>query len=284
MPVRPGITLSLRHLLILLTASGLLPLALLGAWSLHAAGEAQRREQERALLDQARALSSVVDAELDATVATLSSMARAPALAAGDLRAFHEIARARQRGRPGQPGAGAGPEAPGGGQRRDREGRPVAHAGAGGGPALPVRQAAGEQVATLRTAEGDPIVTAWTRLSHYGWTVAISKPRASPVSSLAAYGAAIVVSFALCVAAAALLARRIAARFEGLQAQSAALGAVSGRTGRAGRVPGAGTARTGAVAGVRRGPAGAPRGRTGAAAGLARAGAGQPARGQPRQG
>jgi CheY-like chemotaxis protein len=83
-------------------------------------------------------------------------------------------------------------------------------------------------VTTLRTADGDPIVTAWTRLSHYGWTVAISKPRASPVSSLAAYGAAIVVSFALCVAAATLLARRIAARFEGLQAQSAALGAVSG--------------------------------------------------------
>jgi hypothetical protein len=86
MPLRPGFTLSLRHLLILLTASGLLPLALLGAWSLHAAGEAQRREQERALLDQARALSSVVDAELDATVATLSSMARAPALAAGEGR------------------------------------------------------------------------------------------------------------------------------------------------------------------------------------------------------
>jgi signal transduction histidine kinase/ActR/RegA family two-component response regulator len=309
MPVRPGITLSLRHLLILLTASGLLPLALLGAWSLHAAGEAQRREQERALLDQARALSSVVDAELDATVATLSSMARAPALAAGDLRAFHDIARAQAAAQPlwlgvlltdgdgrvllrttapygGPPGSVAdraslgqvlalrrpvvGAAALGKGGRLafpvripvfdgagrlytlnavirpdrivatigrqqlpegsriavlDSTGRPVAHAGAGGLTPMPASQASGEQVATMRTPTGDAYVTAWTRLSHYGWTVAVSKPRASLVASLAAYGAAIAISLALCVAAAALLARRIAARFAGLQAQTAALGA-----------------------------------------------------------
>ncbi len=33
-----GTVLSLRHLLILLTAIGLLPLALLGAWTIHGAG------------------------------------------------------------------------------------------------------------------------------------------------------------------------------------------------------------------------------------------------------
>jgi signal transduction histidine kinase/ActR/RegA family two-component response regulator len=312
MPVRPGITLSLRHLLILLTASGLLPLALLGAWSLHAAGEAQRREQERALLDQARALSSAVDAELDATVATLSSMARAPALAAGDLLAFHDIARAQAAAQPlwlgvlltdgdgrvllrttasyGSPAGSVadpaslaqvltlrrpvvGSAAIGKGGRLaflvripvfdaagrlytlnavirpdrvnaaigrqqlpegsridvlDGAGQPVAHAGAGGAPVVPVRGPGGEQVTTVRMPSGDSLVTARTRLSHYGWTVAVSKPRASLVSSLAAYGAAIAVSLALCVAAATLLARRIAARFEDLQAQSAALGAGAG--------------------------------------------------------
>jgi signal transduction histidine kinase/ActR/RegA family two-component response regulator len=309
MPVRPGITLSLRHLLILLTASGLLPLALLGAWSLHAAGEAQRREQERALLDQARALSSAVDAELDATVATLSSMAGAPALAAGDLRAFHEIARAQAAAQPlwlgvlltdgdgrvllrttapygSAPGSVADPAslaqvlalrrpvvgsaALGKGGRlafpvripvfdgagrlytlnavirpdrivaaigrqqlpegssidvQDGAGQPVAHAGGGGAATMLAQDPRGEQVATLRTPAGDAIVTARTRLSHYGWTVVVSAPRASLVSSLAAYGAAIAASLALCVAAATLLARRIAARFEGLHAQSAALGA-----------------------------------------------------------
>ncbi len=38
-----GISLSLRHLLILLTAIGFLPLALLGTWGLMAAAEVQQR-------------------------------------------------------------------------------------------------------------------------------------------------------------------------------------------------------------------------------------------------
>jgi signal transduction histidine kinase/ActR/RegA family two-component response regulator len=100
MPARQGFSLSLRHLLILLTAVGLLPLALLGAWGVHAAGASQRRDQERALLDLARALSSAVDAELDGAVATLSSMARTPAMAAGDIRAFYDIARAQAAAQP----------------------------------------------------------------------------------------------------------------------------------------------------------------------------------------
>ena len=88
-----GFTLSLRRLLILLSGIGLLPLALLGLWSLHTASQYQQRDQERAMLDQARALSSAVDAELDGAIAALASLARAPAIGSGDLRAFYDIAR-----------------------------------------------------------------------------------------------------------------------------------------------------------------------------------------------
>jgi signal transduction histidine kinase/CheY-like chemotaxis protein len=88
-----GRSLPLRHLLILLTAIGLLPLALLGIWSIHVASEYRQREQERAMLDLARALSSAVDAELDSTVTALSGLARSPAMVAGDIRSFYEVAR-----------------------------------------------------------------------------------------------------------------------------------------------------------------------------------------------
>ncbi len=93
MLLRQGSTVSLRRLLVLLTALGLLPLALLGVWGLHLVSEYQQREQQRHLLDLARALSSAVDAELDGAVAALAGMARSPAMAAGDLRAVHGIAR-----------------------------------------------------------------------------------------------------------------------------------------------------------------------------------------------
>ncbi|OEZ57926.1 ATP-binding protein [Duganella sp. HH105] len=90
----PRSTFSLRYLLIMLTAIGLLPLALLGAWSIHAAGEFQQREQERLMLDLARALSSAADAELDGTVAVLTGLGRSPALQTGDLHAFYNTASA----------------------------------------------------------------------------------------------------------------------------------------------------------------------------------------------
>ncbi|MEW6763343.1 MAG: ATP-binding protein [Pseudomonadota bacterium] len=89
---RQASTVSLRRLLVLLTALGLLPLALLGVWGLYLVGDYQQREQERSLLDLARALSSAVDAELDASVGALNAMGRTPALAEGDLRAFHAFA------------------------------------------------------------------------------------------------------------------------------------------------------------------------------------------------
>ncbi len=100
MLLRQGTTVSLRRLLALLTALGLLPLALLGVWGLHLVSEYQEREQQRHLLDLARALSSAVDAELEGAVAALGSIARTPAMAAGDLRALHGIARAQAAAQP----------------------------------------------------------------------------------------------------------------------------------------------------------------------------------------
>ena len=92
MPPRPRLTFSLRYVLIMLTAIGLLPLALLGAWNIHAAGEYKEREQERWMLDLARALSSAVDAELDSAVTVLNSLSGASSLQNNDLPAFYRSA------------------------------------------------------------------------------------------------------------------------------------------------------------------------------------------------
>ncbi len=97
---RQASTVSLRRLLVLLTALGLLPLALLGVWGLYLVGDYQQRERERSLLDLARALSSAVDAELDASVGTLNAMGRTPVLAGGDLRGFHAFASAQVAAQP----------------------------------------------------------------------------------------------------------------------------------------------------------------------------------------
>nr|GEU28583.1 indole-3-acetaldehyde oxidase [Tanacetum cinerariifolium] len=93
MPSRPRFTYSLRHLLIMLTAIGLLPLAMLGTWSIHTGSQYQQREQQRLMLDLVRALSSAVDAELDGAVAILTGLGRAPELQDGELQAFHGVAR-----------------------------------------------------------------------------------------------------------------------------------------------------------------------------------------------
>ncbi|MFK3737035.1 hybrid sensor histidine kinase/response regulator [Massilia sp. TN1-12] len=315
-----GPTLSLRHLLILLTAIGLLPLATLGVWNLHAASEYRQREQERSMLDLARALSSAVDAELDGTVATLSSMARSPTLAAGNIRGFYDIAVQQAHSqdewlsviladadghmlfRTNAPyGAAPAPVAdPASLQQVLALRRPVVGRiarGKGGTLAVPVRipvsdgagrlyaltavvrpdrivrvierqrtpvgsvigviDASGALVARSRhkaigerpspslvqlmqtggpenvgrttTLEGDDVVTAYTRLSHYGWTVAIGAPpaplRAGFVSGFALYGAAIALSLAVCIALASWLAARIVRGIERLERGAAALGA-----------------------------------------------------------
>ncbi|WP_229259934.1 hybrid sensor histidine kinase/response regulator [Duganella aquatilis] len=91
---------SLRYLLIMLTAIGLLPLALLGAWSIHTVSDYQQRDQERLMLDLARAVASAADAELDGVVSTLTSLGHAPALDDGDLRGFYDAARALAKAQP----------------------------------------------------------------------------------------------------------------------------------------------------------------------------------------
>ncbi len=322
MRAQRGPTLSLRHLLILLTAIGLLPLAALGIWNLHAAGEYRQRAQERAMLDLARALSSAVDAELDGTVATLGSMARNPALAAGDVRAFYAIAHEQAEvqsewlavilsdgdGRPlfrttapfgtapaptadmaslqqalalrrpavGRIARGKGghlavpvrvPVTDGAGRlyaltavvRPDRIMRVIARQRVPEGSVISVLDGTGaivarshrhaetvarppsvslvrlmeeggpENVGSTVTMEGDRVVSAYTRLSHYGWTVAIGAPpaplRAGFVDGFTLYGAGILLSLAVCIGLASWLAARIVRGIDRLQRGAAALGA-----------------------------------------------------------
>jgi signal transduction histidine kinase/CheY-like chemotaxis protein len=322
MRAQRGPTLSLRHLLTLLTAIGLLPLAALGAWSVHLAAEYHQSEQERALLDQARALSSAVDAELDGTVATLASMARTPALDDGDVRAFYPIAREQGLAQPEWLGVtladadgrmlfrttalfDAPPQPiadPSSLRQALQLRRPIiGHVarGKGGRPAVPVRypvsDAAGhpyvltaivqpdrivrviarqqvpagsmitvldsdgtivarsngerDQVGAVpsrtlarlirlngpegagptRTVDGDALATAYTRLSRYGWTVAVGAPPAGwaggPAQGVVWYGAGIVLSLALSIGLASALARRIVRRIATLETGAAALGA-----------------------------------------------------------
>jgi signal transduction histidine kinase/ActR/RegA family two-component response regulator len=90
----------LRYLLIMLTAIGLLPLAMLGAWSIHTVSEYQQREQERLMLDLARALTSAADAELDGVVSTLNGLGRSPLLQDGNLRGFYDAASAVVKAQP----------------------------------------------------------------------------------------------------------------------------------------------------------------------------------------
>ena len=323
MRAQRGPTLSLRHLLTLLTAIGLLPLAALGAWSVHLAAEYHQSEQERALLDQARALSSAVDAELDGTVATLASMARTPALDEGDVRAFYPIAREQGLAQPEWLGViladadgrmlfrttapfDAPPQPiadPSSLRQALQLRRPIiGHVarGKGGRPAVPVRypvsDAAGrpyvltavvqpdrivrviarQQVPTgsmitvldsdgaivarsngdrdqvglvpnpalarlirlngpegagpTRTLDGDALATAYTRLSRYGWTVAVGAPPAGwagggPTQGFVWYGAGIVLSLALSIGLASALAHRIVRRIATLETGAAALGA-----------------------------------------------------------
>jgi len=318
----PGFTLSLRRLLILLSAIGLLPLALLGLWSLDMADQYQQREQERAMLDQARALSSAVDAELDGAIATLASMARTPAMDAGDLRAYYEAARAQVAAQPewlaviltdadgkvlfrttNPFGAAGGRVADPDSLRqllavqrplvgrvtygprgraafpvrvpiRDQAGRLYAltaviqpdrilrvierqHAPAGS--VIGVFDAAGavvarslnqsrtvtrppsptlaklmggtapEGVGNTTTLEGDAVTSAYTRVSHYGWTIAVGVPQtaigAAAFQGVAIYGWGLAASLLASIGAAWLLSARIARTFRSLQSGTAALGA-----------------------------------------------------------
>jgi signal transduction histidine kinase/ActR/RegA family two-component response regulator len=318
---RRGPTLSLRHLLVLLTAIGLLPLALLGIWGIHVASEYRQREQERAMLDLARALSSAVDAELDSSVAALSGMAHSPAMMAGDVRAFYEMARVQAQAQPewlgviladdtgkilfrtnAPLGATLVPADPVSLQLALNLHRPVVGRitrGLGGRPAVPVRipvtdghgrayvlsavvrpdrilrvierqrapsdsviavidaygyvvarsknqdrfvtrpitdklqdlmrQHGPEGAGPTKVLEGDPVITAYSRMSRYGWSVAVNTPpatlRAAFFEGIAVYAAGIALSLAVCIALAYWLSSRIVAAFNSLRVAAAAVGA-----------------------------------------------------------
>jgi signal transduction histidine kinase len=322
MHARRSRSLPLRHLLVLLTAIGLLPLALLGIWSLHAASEYRQREQERAMLDLARALSSAVDAELDSSVTALSSIAHNPSMMAGDVRSFYEVARALAQTRPDWLGVYLADDA---GQTLFRTTapfgvpaseptdaaslrqalslrRPVVGGitrGKGGRAAVPVRMpitdshghafvlsavirpdrivhvferqhapsnsvigavdAYGRIVARSKnqdlfvtreitaglqdlmrrqgvegtgathTKEGDPVVTAYSSVSRYGWTVVVNTPVATLNTAffegIATYAAGVALSLAACFALAYWLAGRIVGAFNYLRRAAAEVGA-----------------------------------------------------------
>lgn len=98
LPVRPG--RPLRQRLLLLLATGLLPVSLLGAWGVWTAVEEQLGELERTAVELSRAIASTVDSELDATLRTLEAMVRSPALVQGNIPAFYEFARSEAEHRP----------------------------------------------------------------------------------------------------------------------------------------------------------------------------------------
>jgi signal transduction histidine kinase len=322
MHARRGRTLPLRHLLILLAAIGLLPLALLGIWSIHEASEYRQREQERALLDMARALSSAVDAELDSAVAALSTMAHSPQMMTGDVRAFYEVARLQVKAQPEWLGvylADANgttlfrttvPYGTPNGEPTDpdslRQALSLHRAvvgrisrGNGGRAAVPVRipvtdshghayvltavlkpdrilrvierqQAPAdsliavvdgsrhlvarsknqerfvtqpitsalrglmdtnrlEGVGPTSTLEGDIVITAFSSLSRYGWTVVTNSPRttlrAGFFRGIAVYAAGAALSLAFCIGLAYWLSNRIVRAFNELRRAAAALGA-----------------------------------------------------------
>jgi signal transduction histidine kinase/ActR/RegA family two-component response regulator len=83
----------LRSRLLLLAASGLLPLVLLLAWGLNHLVEEQRVQAERSVLELSRALATAVDAELRSIVALLEQLGTSDELEQADLRSFHLSAR-----------------------------------------------------------------------------------------------------------------------------------------------------------------------------------------------
>jgi signal transduction histidine kinase/CheY-like chemotaxis protein len=90
-------SLSLRQFLILLAALGLLPIAMIGAWAIHASVDQQRAELEQSMLGLSRALASAVDSELETTLDNVKTLAASPQLIKGDIAAFYDVARGAAR-------------------------------------------------------------------------------------------------------------------------------------------------------------------------------------------
>ncbi|WP_426113478.1 hybrid sensor histidine kinase/response regulator [Massilia sp. PWRC2] len=88
-----SVSLTLRQLLFLLTSLGLLPIAVIGAWGIHAAVARQQADLSHSIQALARALASAVDAELDTTLQSVRVLAASHALATGDVAGFYGVAR-----------------------------------------------------------------------------------------------------------------------------------------------------------------------------------------------
>lgn len=93
-------TVRLRSLLALLTALGLLPIALIGAWGIRAAIDQQQQQFEASMLNLSRALASAVDAELESAVDTLRTLSYNQSLVYGDLEGFYKVAGETARSKP----------------------------------------------------------------------------------------------------------------------------------------------------------------------------------------
>jgi signal transduction histidine kinase len=85
-----------------------------------------------------------------------------------------------------------------------------------------------EGVGVTRTLENVEVVTAYTRLSRYGWAVAVGAPTAALTrilaQSVAIYAGAIIASLLLCSGLALLIARRMVTAMGSLQEQAVRLG------------------------------------------------------------
>ncbi|RYF42472.1 MAG: response regulator [Comamonadaceae bacterium] len=91
---------TLRTRLLLLAASGLVPLALMLSLGIAYLVEQRRAEAQRSALDISRALATAVDAELDSVAAVLETMGLNDELDSADFRVFYDAASriAHQRG------------------------------------------------------------------------------------------------------------------------------------------------------------------------------------------
>ena len=87
----PGVPL--RRRLFVLTAAGILPLAIAAGIGLLALAQHQRTQAERVGLELARSVATALDAELRSSILVLDAIATTPTLDTDDLFAFRDRAR-----------------------------------------------------------------------------------------------------------------------------------------------------------------------------------------------
>src|SRR5690242_6663985 len=83
----------LRMRLLMLAASGLLPLLMVLGWGINHLVEERRHQAEQVALDLSRALANAIDAEHRSIIALLDHMGTSDDLERADFRNFHLSAR-----------------------------------------------------------------------------------------------------------------------------------------------------------------------------------------------